>query len=436
MCRTHRLRNNGARINSADHQGPIWVTISAREESSEYCAIYPLRGNPLILWYKTLKATTALLKHIKLEAKRKETQSGTKSLLAADNDSSDEADASRDEPVWLVLATKKHIVDKKRLKPGKIHLPHSLNDAATSTICLMTADPQRPFKDTIAHASFPTALSTRITRVIGISKLKARYKTFETRRQLLDEHDVFLADDRVITLLPKLLGKIFYGGSKRPIPVSLEPYKQRDAAGKRQAAPTNPDTKSIAPPAQVAREIERTLSCAQVHLSPAATTSVRVGLANFSPEQVADNVEAVVNGMVEKFVTKGWRNIKAIHIKGPNTMALPIWLADELWVDEGDVLEDEEAKKALELASQKNRKRKGREGEEEGISKGKKAKKLEDSDMSKEMAERRERLRQQKKEAREPINTREIANKKKRVRDAKTRKSKVKTKKVKAITTS
>ncbi|KAA6407038.1 MAG: ribosome biogenesis [Lasallia pustulata] len=385
---------------------------------------------------QTLKASTALLKHIKSEAKRKETESDTKNLLAGDDDSSDEADPSHNEPIWLVLATKKHIVDKKRLKPGKIHLPHSLNGAASSTICLITADPQRPFKDTIAHVSFPTALSSRVTRVIGISKLKARYKTFETRRQLLSEHDVFLADDRVITVLPKLLGKIFYSGSKRPIPVSLEPYKQKDAAGKRQAAPKNPDTKPIAPPAQVAREIERTLSCAQVHLSPAATTSVRVGLAHFSPEQVADNVEAVVTGMVEKFVTKGWRNIRAIHIKGPNTMALPIWLADELWVDEGDILEEEEAKEALQLASQKNRKRKGREGDEEGISKDKKAKKLEDSDMSKEMAERREKLRQQKKEAREQVDGGEVADEEKRVGDAAIGKSKVKSKKMKAITAS
>ena len=154
-------------------------------------------------------------------------------------------------------------------------------------------------------------------------------------------------------------------------------------------------------------------------------------MANFSPEQVAENVEAVVNGMVEKFVTKGWRNVRAIHIKGPNTMALPVWLADELWTDEGDILEDEEAKEAIELASQKNRKRKGREGEEEGISKNKKAKKLEDSDLTKEMIERREKLRQQKREAREQVDGGVMVEKTEHVRDEETGKSKVKTGKVK-----
>ena len=202
-------------------------------------------------------------------------------------------------------------------------------------------------------------------------------------------------------MLPKALGKVFYTGSKRPIPVHLEAHKRKDASGKRVKPSTETKTKSVAHPAQLAKEIERTLSCTQVHLSPSITTAVRVGLANFLPDQVSENIEAVVTGMTEKFITKGWRNIRAIHVKGPNTAALPIWLASEIWVAEEDILEDEEAKEAVQLTSQKGRKRKGREGEDEGESQKKKARKILDSDLSKEMAERREKLRQQKKEARE-----------------------------------
>ena len=61
--------------------------------------------------------------------------------------------------------------------------------------------------------------------------------------------------------------------------------------------------------------------------------------------------------MVEKFVTKGWRNVRAVHIKGPNTMALPVWLAKELWVDEEDVLEEDEARRRAEKGMQKGKKR-------------------------------------------------------------------------------
>ena len=89
----------------------------------------------------------------------------------------------------------------------------------------------------------------------------------------------------------------------------------------------------------MAKEIERTLHCAPVQLAPAATAAVRVGLSTFSADQLTDNVEALVQGLTDRFVSKGWRNIRAIHIKGANTMSLPIWLASELWEDEGDIIE-------------------------------------------------------------------------------------------------
>ena len=292
------------------------------------------------------------------------------------------------------------MVDKKRLKPGKITIPHSLNKSAESTICLFTPDPQRTFKDVIRHLSFPTELSSRITRVIGLSKLKARYKSFESRRQLLNEHYIFLADDRIITILPRLLGKIFFESPKRPVPIDLQPRKPKDVSGKTIKSAKSKESKSVITPLQAAHEIEKALSCARVHLSPSTTTSVRVALSNFTAEQLADNVEAVVNGMQEKFVTKGWRNIRAIHIKGPNTMALPIWLASELWVEEEDILENEEAKQLKQLSSQKSKKRKGVGGDNVDSGRRKRPRILADSEMSKEMAERREKLRQQKREAR------------------------------------
>ena len=55
---------------------------------------------------QTLKASTALLKHIQSEAKRKEAASATRNLLAAGSDSSDDASGATNEPVWLCFTTK------------------------------------------------------------------------------------------------------------------------------------------------------------------------------------------------------------------------------------------------------------------------------------------------------------------------------------------
>lgn len=303
------------------------------------------------------------------EARSKEATATTRNLLADPDDSSSDVSPPTSDPIWLILTTKKHIVDQRRLKPGKISLPHSLNSADTIRICLLTADPQRAFKDTVAHPSFPADLTPRITRIIGISKLKARYKSFESRRQLLAEHDIFLADSRIVTMLPNILGKTFYKGPKRPMPVNFEPPKPKDPiTGKRRrksgSGASAESPRAVASPTAFAQEIKRALLSTQIHLSPSPTTAVRVGLASFTPEQLAANVEMVVNGMVERFVTKGWRNVRSVHIKGPNTLALPIWLAEELWVEETDVLEEAEAKRRQEVASQKG-KRKSREVEKD-----------------------------------------------------------------------
>jgi ribosome biogenesis protein UTP30 len=332
--------------------------------------------------------------------------------------------------VWLQVTTKKHIVDKKRLKPGKILLPHTLNRSNTASICLITPDPQRAFKDVLEHPTFPKPLAKQL-RILGMSKLKARYKTFESRRQLLSEYDVFLADDRIVEPLPKLLGKVVFEGSKRPVPVRLEGYKPKDpSTGKRikstdKKGASSGTAKSVTTPPLFAKEIEKALSSARVHLSPSTSTAVCVGYSNFSGQELADNVEAVVSGMVEKFVTRGWRNMRAIHIKGPNTAALPIWMSDELWVDHDDVIEDAEAEalkqKAIEGSIHKKKsgtKRKqdrellkedkangGEKKDTDTPSKNKKQKRLreEDEGFSREMAERREALRQAKREARETL---------------------------------
>ena len=257
-----------------------------------------------------------------------------------------------------------------------------------------------------------------------MKKLEAKYHAYEAKRQLRDSYDIFLADDRIISYLAKTLGKTFYKTTpKRPIPVRLEaskPKEKKNAAlpsEKKRKDPSSPT--SIVSPILIAKEIERTLNTTQMHLHPSTTTSVKVGLASFTSEQIAANIEAVMAGVTEKLIA--WKNLKAVHIKGPNTMALPIWLAEELWTDEAMVLDEQqvaeaEARKLIKhkkrrdmiegpvvadgvnpAASQK-RKAEGSEGEEH---KGKKLRKVLDEDMTPEIRERREKLRQQKKDARE-----------------------------------
>jgi len=134
---------------------------------------------------------------------------------------------------------------------------------------------------------------------------------------------------------------------------------------------------------------------------------VRVAQASWEPEKVAENVGVVANALIARWVPKQWRGVKSIHLKGPSTTALPIWLADELWVDEADVLDDETAQKTIEMNIGKKRKAilSGDAPVEEG-GKKKKAKKekakLEESNDDKldaEIALRKKMLKKQKADA-------------------------------------
>lgn len=76
-------------------------------------------------------------------------------------------------------------------------------------MCLITKDPQREYKDLLEQHNVKF-----ISRVVGVEKLKGKFKAFEARRLLLKENDLFLADERVIPLLPRLLGSKWFEAKK------------------------------------------------------------------------------------------------------------------------------------------------------------------------------------------------------------------------------
>jgi ribosome biogenesis protein UTP30 len=287
-------------------------------------------------------------------------------------------------------------IDQRRLKPAKIQLPHPLNTSSTTKICLIVADPQRLYKDIVASPAFPAELGARITKVVGISKIRSKWSQYEAQRKLLAEHDIFLADDRIITGLPKLLGKTFYKSTtKRPIPVSIQaPAPKTD--GKRIKKAKGEESRGAAAPKVIAAEVEKAIQSALVHLSPSVNTSVRVGYASWEPEKLAENIAVVADALIEKFVPKKWQNVRAIHIKGPETMALPIWLADELWTDDADVLDQEEVKKIAEANIGKKRKAKVLEGVSEETLKKQKTVDGDDGKLDAEIKARKDSLRKQK----------------------------------------
>lgn len=241
-------------------------------------------------------------------------------------------------------------------------LPHPIiaNDVR---VCIFTKDPQRAYKDLVASDAFPATLREKVVRVLGVEKLKKRYKSFEQKRSLLAEFDVFMVDDRVIKLVAEFLGKTFYQSkAKRPIPIRLTAGAYIDKSARKDSKEAQ---NVVGTPQGVAKEIETALNSTYLSMSASANTSIRIGTLSMTAKQLTENTSAVVAAIIPKHIDQGWRNIRSLHIKGPATKALPIWLADELWTDETQVLDEPWKGKGLTEGKTAERKRKWEEWEEE-----------------------------------------------------------------------
>ncbi|KAF5314951.1 hypothetical protein D9619_007390 [Psilocybe cf. subviscida] len=200
---------------------------------------------------------------------------------------------AREQYLWLNV-TVKTLPTAHKLKPVKIPIVHPLVDPRTSSICLITKDPQREYKDLLDKHNIKF-----ISRVVGLEKLKGKFKPYEARRMLLQENGMFLADERVIPLLPKLLGSKWFQAKKQPIPVCL----------------TRKDLKG---------ELERAISSTYMNQNQGTYISIKVGTLSQKPSQIIDNIKTVIPAVAN--VIKGnWDNIQSLNIKTNSSVSLPIW---------------------------------------------------------------------------------------------------------------
>merc|ERR1712066_278873 len=53
-------------------------------------------------------------------------------------------------------------------------------------------------------------------KVINLSFLRSNYENYPSKKQLCDSYDLFLVDDRIISSLPKAIGREFLKNKKMP----------------------------------------------------------------------------------------------------------------------------------------------------------------------------------------------------------------------------
>ncbi|XP_058964339.2 ribosomal L1 domain-containing protein 1-like [Pocillopora verrucosa] len=194
------------------------------------------------------------------------------------------------ETILLILALKK--IPNPDKKPRRIPLPYSLHSENVE-VCLFTKEDSSKVKQLLKSKD------VTVKKVISLTKLRKNYQSFETKRQLCSLYDVFICDDAIYHLLPKLLGKVFFSRKKFPIPVSLKKVNLK-------------------------KEIDKVLNCSFMTLGHGSCSAIKVSHTEQSIEQAVENVVSAVSE-ITKIVPRGWNNIQSLNLKTSDSIALPLY---------------------------------------------------------------------------------------------------------------
>lgn len=195
------------------------------------------------------------------------------------------------------------VPDKRVDKPVMIPLPHPLyNDK--SEVCFFAKDPHKEWKELLLNKHHVPG----VTKVIGVDKLRRNFKTPEQKRALADSFDLFLCDSRVVEMMRKILGTIFYNKKKKP-PIPVRMYKE--------------DPKP---------NLQKAINGTPLRVPSGPSVGIRIGRCSMSEEQLVENAAAVIARTVKHFSKNP---VKAISVQSTDGPALPIWRRPQV----GDLLD-------------------------------------------------------------------------------------------------
>jgi ribosome biogenesis protein UTP30 len=211
----------------------------------------------------------------------------------------EKAQLLEDEQLLYVVISLKKIPERARTNPYRIPLPHPLFPIdGDQEVCLFVNDLDRGIKAKDAKAKVIEE-GILIAKVIGVSKLKTDYYPHEAKRKLCGSYDLFLADDRILPMLPKLLGKSFFKKKKHPIPVTLTRQQWKG-------------------------QITQACSSTYLYVGGGSCSVIKVARMSQSKEEIRENILAVINGAVEQ-VPKKWKGVQSIYLKTLESVALPLY---------------------------------------------------------------------------------------------------------------
>ncbi|XP_013395541.1 ribosomal L1 domain-containing protein 1 [Lingula anatina] len=198
------------------------------------------------------------------------------------------------------------VIPKVKNKIIKIPLSHPIT-SETTDVCLFVKDldkKNREYGPTVRH--FQELLQSKgvkcVSEIIPLKQLKLEYQPFEAKKSLSNRFDIFLADERILRLLPGFLGKAFYGRKRHPVQVNLNATDLK-------------------------QEVNKAVNNTQCIISGRGSNSMaKVGHSDMTLDELTENIMAAAKTLAQA-IPGGVNNIRSMHVKTETSPALPIYVS-------------------------------------------------------------------------------------------------------------
>jgi ribosome biogenesis protein UTP30 len=196
-------------------------------------------------------------------------------------------------------------------KPVQIVVPHPFFKLADKTsddqdedeveepeICLIVKESSKPWCQEMIE-KFPDHMGC-VKKVLTLDSLRKKYTSYEQKRQLLHKYNMFMADDRILPMLSKSLGKAFIQTKRLPVPINLTREKALPFA------------------------IQKALSATYMTVNTGTCVTVRAGHTGMDPKKLVENITTIAEKAVPK-MPRRWANIQLIGVKTADSVSLPVY---------------------------------------------------------------------------------------------------------------
>ena len=191
-------------------------------------------------------------------------------------------------------------------RPLRISIPNAIHklgedgneDLEEPEVCLIVKDDDKPNLQRMVE-NFPEQMKC-VKKILTLTSLRKKHSEYKKRTELLNKYSVFMADDRIVPMLHKALGKKFWDAKKQPIPMRMS---------RKESLP---------------HSIQKALSATYMTINAGSCVSVKAGFTNMEEDLVVQNICALVQEAAQKLPRK-WANIRSIGIKTAKSTMLPIY---------------------------------------------------------------------------------------------------------------